>query len=419
MSLFIEIWNKFDEIMTEDLVKDEFENIIELLTMAHDDDPSCVDIFNSMYEEHFNNKENPARHADEKIAEYENTLDEINEIEIKLENEDLANPENEKQKVELEQLLADLNDNCVDPTNNIYSEIAEYENTLENEELTNPELEQRFESVKLNMNPKHLTPTVSSFAKGVIGENYIIEMLNKVCPDGEISKVSGTGHVGDIHVKLNEKLFVLEVKFKDRISTEDVNKFKSDMGTFDSNTVGIFMSLISQNIPTVGSIGIENNILYIGKDYVTKECLELIFKYLSGIQINSRKCENVKYEFDPNTLSLIMALKTEYSLMDHSKKLLDESIELNGESIKKLKELQYDFELKFSLVHKILIYIGEETSDTNTVLMNNEITRLRNFVNSTPKSRLTKKLLLGEFPLLKTEISNKKLPEIIAAYKNQ
>jgi hypothetical protein len=99
----------------------------------------------------------------------------------------------------------------------------------------------------------------SNVVKGQIGENMIIDCLRNIFTDVEVSHTGTKAHVCDVHMTFpNGKKIVFESKFKGNIEKRDVDKFYRDMEGLDKDVIGgVFVSLLSKNIPNKGSINFE------------------------------------------------------------------------------------------------------------------------------------------------------------------
>lgn len=96
--------------------------------------------------------------------------------------------------------------------------------------------------------------------KGVLGENLIIQTLRSQYHDAEVDDMSHISHVCDVHMKLpgGNGTFVFESKYKQAIDKKDLQKFYHDMeGLKDSVKGGVFVSILSKNIPGKGSMCVE------------------------------------------------------------------------------------------------------------------------------------------------------------------
>jgi hypothetical protein len=105
-----------------------------------------------------------------------------------------------------------------------------------------------------------------NFVKGMTGENVIMSFLRERYPKHEVTYTGKIAHEGDIHFVNNSQqtLVVLESKYKQSITKDDVDKFYRDMshvvdkvGGVTTCVGGVFISLLTRNIPSKGHICFE------------------------------------------------------------------------------------------------------------------------------------------------------------------
>jgi len=97
-------------------------------------------------------------------------------------------------------------------------------------------------------------------AKGIIGESLIMESLRSVFQTAEIQYTGKTAHSCDIQMKCfpAEHTYMFESKYKGCITKADVTKFQQDvLISPDAVQGGMFVSILSKNIPEKGSFHIE------------------------------------------------------------------------------------------------------------------------------------------------------------------
>ena len=104
----------------------------------------------------------------------------------------------------------------------------------------------------------------TNFAKGNKGEHLILNYLQKRFPLFEYKDCSKEKHSGDIHmIKVDNcgDFIMIESKYKETISKQDVDKFYSDIEHLEKTgrglTGAIFVSLMTKNIPHIGEMRIE------------------------------------------------------------------------------------------------------------------------------------------------------------------
>lgn len=104
-----------------------------------------------------------------------------------------------------------------------------------------------------------------NFVKGMTGENVIMGFLKERYPKYDIIHTGKVAHEGDIHfVNSNlQTLVVVESKYKQNITRDDVDKFCRDVagvaekGGSLTCVGGVFVSLLTRNIPSKGDVCFE------------------------------------------------------------------------------------------------------------------------------------------------------------------
>jgi len=305
----------------------------------------------------------------------------------------------------------------------------EIESDVEDEPQKIESKDEEYKVEPQNIEPQKIIE--SSYQMGRNGESEVMSMITNLRPDFETSLVSSTGHVGDIHV-IDHKcgiMYMVEVKYKHSITRDDVLKYYSDLDSMRKsnitmNVIGLFISLISNNIPSIGEYLIERNSIIIGKRYYTKELLELVFNYSAllfknscsgSIQIQD-EIPKVKYELSPQILELLARLRAEYNMLDHEKSLLSE-MKLNTEhNLSFVNELISRILIKEQFIR--IVNMEFESIIPSNVKIEDDDAEFRNYMNTHSKSNIKKKDLLEKFPIMRTKISAMKLDDIIKTYKS-
>lgn len=96
--------------------------------------------------------------------------------------------------------------------------------------------------------------------KGTLGEGLIQAALRSKYHDADVCDMSHVSHVCDVHMTMpSGKKLVFESKYKQAVDRKDVQKFYHDMGHMGEDVLGgVFVSVLSKNIPGKGSIAIEH-----------------------------------------------------------------------------------------------------------------------------------------------------------------
>jgi len=100
--------------------------------------------------------------------------------------------------------------------------------------------------------------TISIAEIGAIGEETVEQWIRETNPNAEIINKSHETAKGDYHVKIGNKLFLIEVKNKKAIVNTDIHKFIRDVEENKNDIhAGIFITLNSPNIPNKGDFSLE------------------------------------------------------------------------------------------------------------------------------------------------------------------
>lgn len=96
-------------------------------------------------------------------------------------------------------------------------------------------------------------------AKGVIGENMILEALRNMYDDAIVEHTGKTAHACDVKLVFRNGTSILfESKYKGSIQKSDITKFEYDIeSSSDEVKSGMFVSIMSKNIPGKGQFYIE------------------------------------------------------------------------------------------------------------------------------------------------------------------
>ena len=261
----------------------------------------------------------------------------------------------------------------------------------------------------------------SNVELGKTGEEYVYDLILKAFPRFENILVSETSHVADIHsVDVNNKLmFVYEVKNKKGLTVEDINKFDRDLKLLkrchpNYKVIGIFTSL-NVPIPKIGHVGIEFDRCYLSEGYVSIECLKLVIGMYTAIFSKVEKPkEKVNYEIPTSVYKLLSELRSQYVDLTSAQEIYKEQLEMN----KKSSSFMMDLLAKTNIQIHFINFINNEFKDVldneeaQAELNNMDEERLREYIKSTPRSKITKKYILETYPSI-SRLRKMKLQEIL------
>ncbi len=263
---------------------------------------------------------------------------------------------------------------------------------------------------------------------GEYGEDYICDMINSINNKYETIKVSSTGHMADIHIHDHKHKisYITEVKLKKTIIKEDVDKFYKDVKLYKSKTtngykiIGLFLSIDSQNIPSIGDIYIDNQHVFLTQKYITPETLNMLFKYfVSFMKIKENKqYEEVKYTFSQSIINTIIDLRKEYEKCSKDETMLKSMISSTSVNLNSMRTLLDENNTR----HRFLAIINElitsditNTEDVDIEAIDNSEKELREYIRKN-KSKIKKGVILEMFPQLQTQLGNMKLSDIVKKY---
>ena len=325
-----------------------------------------------------------------------------------------------------------IQDNNINLENINYNEFDQ--NVIENK--VNEMIQNQFDKLINKLNDCSVydkaikaAPTVSSYALGKIGEKEVMDMINKIRPEFETVQTGVTGHMADIHAidyKSNIK-YILEIKLKQNLTQNDITKFNKDVekaikDNQGFNVIGIFISLNSDKIITIGEFAIDKNKIYLSNKYFSEQILDLIFTMTNtynNINNNVNK-DNMKVDYViPNSVySLIANLRKEYNEIEQEREIYNKMKENNSENIKQIEILINKLFIKQQFIEFIdseFKDIQKPINDSNKI--NEEISIIK-YIKETKRKNISKTYLLNNFPTLKTELAGMSLDQIINKYKN-
>ena len=266
----------------------------------------------------------------------------------------------------------------------------------------------------------------SSYSLGRIGENDVWEIIERIRPEYETTIVSSTGHLADIHsIDYNNNIkYIIEIKLKQQITKEDVNKFDRDLeNAKHSETslkiIGLFISLNSDKIPSIGSMKIFSDKIYLTRNYFSENSLNLIFRLIEtySLLIEGHEKTNVHYEISSNVLELVAKLRAEYVNLTKEMEMYLNMKNNTEQNLLCIQELIGRLVLKEQFIKFINTEFSDILPTINDDLISKQENDMRAYIQSTSKKSIKKKDLLNRFPALSTKIGSMKINDLINEYK--
>ena len=266
----------------------------------------------------------------------------------------------------------------------------------------------------------------SSYSLGRIGENDVWEIIERIRPEYETTIVSSTGHLADIHsIDYNNNIkYIIEIKLKQQITKEDVNKFDRDLeNAKHSETslkiIGLFISLNSDKIPSIGSMKIFSDKIYLTRNYFSENSLHLIFRLIEtySLLIEGHEKTNVHYEISSNVLELVAKLRAEYVNLTKEMEMYLNMKNNTEQNLLCIQELIGRLVLKEQFIKFINTEFSDILPTINDDLISKQENDMRAYIQSTSKKSIKKKDLLNRFPALSTKIGSMKINDLINEYK--
>ena len=266
----------------------------------------------------------------------------------------------------------------------------------------------------------------SSYSLGRIGENDVLKIIERIRPEYETTIVSSTGHLADIHsIDYNNNIkYIIEIKLKQQITKEDVNKFDRDLeNAKHSETslkiIGLFISLNSDKIPSIGSMKIFSDKIYLTRNYFSENSLDLIFRLIEtySLLIEGHEKTNVHYEISSNVLELVAKLRAEYVNLTKEMEMYLNMKNNTEQNLLCIQELIGRLVLKEQFIKFINTEFSDILPTINDDLISKQENDMRAYIQSTSKKSIKKKDLLNRFPALSTKIGSMKINDLINEYK--
>lgn len=174
-----------------------------------------------------------------------------------------------------------------------------------------------------------LTNCLGGKTRGQAGEQLIAQYISQTMPGNLLYDTRKIPHKGDYHLIINNKNIMLEVKNKVTIGKLDIDKFLSDVTSYDA---GIFISLESARIDGHTSnirLDISN-----GKPLVYVTNLDYL---QSAVQI---VLESFKSIGDIDSKVLIDSIRKTVIFMDEQLNSINYAIDANSKSMKHLQTIR-------------------------------------------------------------------------------
>jgi hypothetical protein len=168
-------------------------------------------------------------------------------------------------------------------------------------------------------------------AKGIIGESMVIHALQDIFNDAHIQHTGKTAHACDVKMTMHQTdtSLLFEVKYKGHIEKKDVVKFEEDIqASSDDVKGGMFVSILSKNIPTKGSFSVEilakpssKPIMYVA--YADQQEFDMLFKYHCNMLKSLSELQNVHVVEDFSQMIIENCTKFQ-NILKRGKKKLDD-----------------------------------------------------------------------------------------------
>ena len=308
--------------------------------------------------------------------------------------------------------------------NNGIKSCIEYSDEVQDNKIHTEPVVNEIEQPKTELSFLEAPKKYIQMLNGEYGEDKVINMIQSIRNKFEISKVSFTGHVADIHATDFDSgiKYVIEVKNKKYITHDDLTKYDKDLNEMKDEEyiiIGMFLSLESDYIPTIGEYKISYNSAYLTKKYINKECLNVIFDYMPMIQ----KCKTqktsesaTKYIIPENVYHLAYILKTYSNRIYEQIEILQRMKENCLQNAKDVNTVIVNYEISNNLVNEIKSLLNIPSSELQTSLEEKSRLELKKYLKGKDSQKIRKSELLAKYPILKTELAAMKKEDIIEKY---
>jgi hypothetical protein len=212
---------------------------------------------------------------DSRILELEGKVERLcEELEFTTQKKDETIKEfRERELKSLQEKMSIEVDNLKETKSSLENQISYFKNLAEEKDcqLRNAfknEIKEKMKDLEQLLMEKEAelrTLKTCNFVKGFTGENLILSFLRETYPKHEVQHTGKIAHEGDIHFKdiKDETVIVIESKYKQNITRDDVDKFSRDVSTVCQKDGcikcigGLFVSLLTRNIPGKGDAYVE------------------------------------------------------------------------------------------------------------------------------------------------------------------
>ena len=260
----------------------------------------------------------------------------------------------------------------------------EYQETICFERERYNTLSMQHTAISSILNPK---PT-NIVEIGNIGEEMIATWTRELFNTVEIIDTSGQTAKGDFHVKLQNKLFLFEIKNRIGIQRSDIDKFVRDVENNVSDIHGgLFISLSAASIPNKGDFSLEyiKEIPVIYLHVPDKTALKIAVKTL--LFLNS-KSDNISLTMTINQIYTNIKAMSAASI-SMSKSLDDAQVNLNSlkreikNGLTQLDQLFNEMpEIKFEISSTALEYRPDEIKTILETYAKNKKAKMEDYIKS-------------------------------------
>ena len=257
----------------------------------------------------------------------------------------------EKQQQQTINILLNTNNQLVAKNNDLQLQINTQETNIKNKVETT--ILDGIENIKEFNNKMFNTTSM----KGVIGEKYVWNYLFSTFPSCTLENKSGTSHCGDILFSDSNVKTLIEVKFKNYVSENDIDKFydniaysiKTEKNENEKINSAIFIALQPSKLNKLKKsfhfefidnvfIIFISNVVSNNDEYIRFSILIITYLINSGFYKNKNRNNTLNYEkmFDKIT-KVFQLFKNEQEILNEDKKIIKQ---LNENILKRISNIQ-------------------------------------------------------------------------------